>query len=94
MGITSFELHQVTAEYVTADSIIWKRYLGRAPGLVEAMIDANPHLATAHRRSPFIPVGVYVRVPIDADMMLGKPVPMAQDALWSDRAGYQLRGAS
>jgi phage tail protein X len=93
MGVTSFELHRVEADYVTADSIIWKRYLGRAPGVVEIMIDANPHLATAHRRSPFIPVGVLVRVPIDPDLILGKPQPMAQDQLWTDAQGYQLRGA-
>ncbi len=60
--------------------------------MFELMLDANPQLSMAHRRSPFIPVGVYVRVPIDPDMVLGKPKTLPQDSLWTDRAGYQLRG--
>lgn len=82
----------VTSEYVTVDLIIWKRYLGRASGMVELMMDANPHLATAHRRSPFLPVGVYIRVPIDPALLLGQPRTLPQDSLWTDQAGYQLRG--
>ena len=94
MGIVGFELYQVATEYVTVDFIIWKRYLGRARGMAELMMDANPHLAFAHRRSPFIPVGVYIRVPIDPDLILGKPPQMEHDSLWTDRFGYQLRGAA
>lgn len=93
MTIVGFELYAVATEYVTVSSIIWKRYLGRAPGMAELMMDANPQLATVHRRTPFIPVGVYVRVPIDPDLVLGKPKVLPQDSLWSDRQGYQLRGA-
>jgi phage tail protein X len=90
--ITGFELYTVATEYVTVDLIIWKRYLGRAIGMVELMMDANPHLAFAHRRSPFLPVGVFVRVPIDPDLLLHKPKSLPQDSLWSDREGYRLRG--
>ena len=93
MPIVGFELYQVASEYVTVDSIVWKRYLGRAPGITELMMDANPHLAFVHRRSPFIPVGVYIRVPIDPELILGKPRQMQYDSLWTDRYGYQLRGA-
>ncbi len=92
MPVTGFELYVVQSEYVTVDLVIWKRYLGRAPGMVEIMMDANPHLATAHRRSPFLPVGVYIRVPIDPNLILGQPQTLPQDSLWTDRAGYQLRG--
>jgi phage tail protein X len=92
MAVTGFELYQVATEFVTVDLIIWKRYMARAPGMTELMMDANPHLAFAHRRSPFIPPGVYVRVPIDPDLILGKPRMLPQDSLWTDRAGYQLRG--
>jgi len=92
MAVSGFELHQVVSDYVTADLIIWKRYLARAPGMVEIMLDANPHLAFADRHSPFIPVGVYVRVPIDSSLLLGRPRALPQDSLWTDRAGYQLRG--
>ena len=90
--IVGFELYTIASDYVTGSSIVWKRYLGRAPGMFELMLDANPQLAFAHRRSPFIPVGVNVRVPLDPDMVLGKPRVMPQDSLWSDRQGYQLRG--
>ena len=69
MAVTGFELHQVATEFVTVDLIIWKRYMARAPGMAELMMDANPHLAFAHRRSPFLPVGVYVRVPIDPGLL-------------------------
>lgn len=92
MAVTGFELYVVESDYVTVDLIIWNRYMARAPGMTELMMDANPHLAFAHRRSPFIPPGVFVRVPIDPDFMLGKPRSLPQDSLWTDRAGYQLRG--
>lgn len=92
MAVVGFELHMVSSEFVTVEYIIWQRYLGRAPGMAELMMDANPHLATAHRRSPFLPVGVFVRVPIDPALILGKPRTLPTDSLWTDRAGYQLRG--
>jgi phage tail protein X len=94
MTIVGFELHTVASEYVSADLIIWKKYMGRAIGMFELMLDANPQLSVAHRRSPFIPVGVYVRVPIDPEKILGKPQVLPQDSLWTDRQGMQLRGAS
>lgn len=90
MTIKGYELVQVASDYVTADLIIWKRYKNRAPGMVEAMLDANPQLAFAHRRSPFIPPGTYIRVPIDPDLVAGKPKSLPQDALWTDRQGYRI----
>jgi phage tail protein X len=90
MAITGFELVQVATEYVTCDLIIWKRYMNRAPGMVEVMMDANPQLAYAHRVSPFLPVGVYLRVPIDPVLLAGKPVPRAYDSLWTDKKGYTV----
>jgi phage tail protein X len=86
MAITSFELVQVMTDYVTADLICWKRYRQKCPGIVEVLIDANPQLAFAHRRSPFIPVGVLLRVPIDPSLILGKPQVKPQDYLWTDRS--------
>jgi phage tail protein X len=90
MAITSFELWKVESEYVTADLIAWKRYRNKAPGIVEQMLDLNPQLAFAHRVTPFIPVGTYLRVPIDPTLIAGKPIPMAQDTLWTDKFGYRL----
>jgi phage tail protein X len=90
MAITGFELVQVTTEYVTADLIIWKRYMNKAFGMVELMLDANPQLAFAHRSSPFIPVGTYLRVPIDPGLIAGRPQPKSQDSLWTDKLGYTI----
>ena len=90
MAIASFELTQVASEYVTADLIVWKKYMNRAPGMLELMLDANPQLAMVHRVTPFIPVFVYIRVPIDPDLMIGKMPIKPQDSIWVDRAGYTL----
>jgi phage tail protein X len=90
MAVVGWELYQVATDYVTADLIVWKRYRRKAPGIVELMLDANPQLAFASRVTPFIPVGVFVRVPIDPSLILGKPQPLPQNALWTDKAGYTL----
>jgi phage tail protein X len=90
MAVTGFELVQVATDYVTADLIIWKRYMNKAPGMVELMLDANPQLAFCHRSSPFIPVGTFLRVPIDPVLIAGKPQVKSQDSLWTDRLGYTV----
>ena len=90
MTITGFELYQVSSEYVTVDLIVWKRYRTRAQGIVELMMDANPQLSHVHRITPFIPVGTFVRVPIDPSLIHGRPQSLPQDSLWTDRAGYRI----
>lgn len=64
-----FEYVIVETDYVTADLLIWRRYKMRAIGLVEALLDLNPHLAKHHRNGPFIPVGTQVRIPIDREVL-------------------------
>lgn len=81
MAITSYELVQVMSDYVDADLIVWKRYRRRAPGIVEAMLDANPQLAIVHQTTCFIPAGVFVRVPIDLSLLAGSP-PITPN-IWS-----------
>jgi phage tail protein X len=90
VAIVGYELYTVATEYVTADLIIWKRYRRKAVGIVEAMLDANPQLAYVHRRTPFIPVGTIIRVPIDPALILGKPQQLPQNSLWTDKAGYTI----
>jgi len=90
MPITGFELYQVSSDYVTVDLIVWKRYRTRAPGIVELMMDANPQISHVHRTTPFLPVGTFVRVPIDPSLVIGRPQSLPQDSLWTDRAGYRL----
>jgi phage tail protein X len=86
--VTGFELYTVASDYGTADLIIWHRYMQRAPGIVEKMLDANPQLAYVHRYTPFIPPGTVVRVPIDPTMIAGKPQPVATSNLWTDVRGF------
>jgi len=90
MQVDSWELYMISTEWVTIDMIIWKRYRNRAKGMVELMLDANPQLSWVHRTTPFIPVGVYVRVPVINALVLGKQPLLPQSSLWTDKAGYTL----
>ncbi|RZN13904.1 tail protein X [Bradyrhizobium sp. Leo121] len=75
MAVTSYELVTVTGDFVTADLLVWRRYKTPAYGIVEKLLDANPHLARLHKQSPFLPVGTQVRIPIDSDILRGRPQP-------------------
>lgn len=93
MTVTTFEIQVIERDFVTCDMIIWQRYKQRAPGIVELMLDLNPQLArTVHKRSPFIPVGTYVRIPIDMDLIRGRQPVNPVDTLWTDKAGYTVSG--
>lgn len=81
--ISQYELYRVEGDFITAYTLIWRRYRRYAPGILEAMLDVNPQLAVAHRTSPFLPVGLYVRVPIDLDILAGKPQQrVTRQQLW------------
>ena len=54
------------------------------------MLDANPQLAFVHRTTPFIPPGVYVRIPIDPQLLAELPKPDQYSNLWTDRHGDQI----
>lgn len=82
MAVVSYELVTVQSDYITADLIIWQRYRTRASGMVEKMLDANPHLARIHKNGPFIPVGTQVRVPIDPNILAGSPQPKTTIQIW------------
>lgn len=73
MAITAYEFVTVQSDFVTADLIVWRRYRMRSTGIVEAMLDLNPHLAIIHQEGPFLPIGTQVRVPIDLEMLKGAP---------------------
>lgn len=90
MAIIGFELIQITSDLVTADMLVWNRYRTFARGIVETMLDANPQLAFIHRTTPFIPVGTYVRLPIDPTLMAGLPQQTPYSNLWTDKQGYTL----
>lgn len=82
MAVTSYELIVVAGDFITADVLIWRRYRRPTPGMVERLIDDNPHLSIVHRTTPFIPPGVQVRIPIDPDILAGSPKPVVQ-TLWT-----------
>lgn len=83
MSISGYELMTVSGDGITADLIVWRRYRVRAPGILEALLDANPHLAGIHREGPFIPPGTQVRIPIDTELLSKGPKPRPIE-LWTD----------
>jgi phage tail protein X len=76
MAVVGHELLTVAGAYVTADLLVWRRYRTSAPGIVERLLDDNPHLAKLHRESPFLPVGTELRIPIDPEILGGRPRPV------------------
>jgi phage tail protein X len=86
MAITSYEIFIVQGEYITADLILWRRYRCRTPKLVERMLDDNPRMARAHRYSPFLPLGMHVRIPIDPDLLAMRPQPVEHLVLVGGRS--------
>ncbi len=83
--IVGYDLVTVGSEFTTADLIVWRRYRIRAPGILEKMLDVNPHLSHIHRTTPFLPVGTQVRVPIDPHIMSGAPQPKTQVVLYGTK---------
>lgn len=82
MSIQSYELVTISGEFITVDLLIWRRYRVRAPGIVEATMDCNPHLALLHKESPFLPIGTQVRIPIDPGILSGAPQKRQTVQLW------------
>jgi len=80
--VSSYDLVTVGSDRITVDLIIWRRYRNKAPGMIERMLDDNPHLAKFHRYSPFLPVGTQVRIPIDTDILKGTPQKKNSVVLW------------
>lgn len=84
MAIRDYETVTIAGDGITADLLVWRRYRVRAPGILEALLDANPHLAAIHRETPFIPVGTEVRIPIDPDVLAGRAQPVEYVKLYGD----------
>jgi len=80
--VSSYDLVTVTSDRITVDLIVWRRYRNHAQGVVERLLDDNPHLAKAHRFSPFLPIGTQVRIPIDTDILNGTPKMRSTVVLW------------
>lgn len=73
MAVENYDLVTVQSDFITIDVIVWRRYRTIAKTIVELTLDVNPHLAILHRKSPFLPIGVQLRIPIDPEIMRGAP---------------------
>ncbi len=82
MGVQFYDYVTVQGDYITADLLVWRRYRNTAPGIVEKLLDANPHLAKIHQTTPFLPVGTQVRIPIDLNILRGKPTLKPITNIW------------
>lgn len=78
----SFDYVTVQGDGITVDLLVWRRYKRPALGVVELLLDLNPHLAKLHKVSPFLPIGTQVRIPIDSEMIKGMPQPKTTVVLW------------
>jgi len=94
MNVVSYDLVTVGSDYITADTILWRRYRNRAPLMIERLLDDNPHLAKLHRYSPFLPVGTQVRIPIDYEILSGVPQRKNTVVIWGKTPeGNMTQGA-
>jgi phage tail protein X len=84
MTVESYDLVTVGSDRITVDLIVWRRYRNRSPGMVERLLDDNPHLSKVHCFSPFLPVGTQVRVPIDYKILSGAPQVKETVVLWGN----------
>jgi phage tail protein X len=85
-NIDHYELMVVQGDYVTADVLVWRRYKIATAGtrLVEALLDANPHLARLHKLGPFIPAGTPIKMPIDLELIKRQPRPVKVITLYGE----------
>ena len=74
-----FDVVTVHDDRLTVSRLVWRRHRAHMPGLVEAILAANPGLAAA---GPFIPPGTRVSVPVieQASGAGATPAPLIE--LW------------
>lgn len=88
--IDGFEVIEIAGDDIPADLLVWRRYRTRARGIFEAFLDLNPLLAEGSRVSPFMQVGLQVRIPINSDLMKNRPQPIATRTVWGEANQYKL----
>lgn len=67
----------VTADGLTLDLLIWRRYRRPIAGLVEQVLALNPGLA---QRGPYLPLGALILLPVLQDA--AAPVDREVIQLW------------
>ena len=83
----NYDFVTVEGDFVTAWLIVWRRYRTITTGVVERMLDDNPHLAKLHRYSPFLPIGTQVRIPLYSSILAGAPRAKENIRWWETVAG-------
>jgi hypothetical protein len=78
----TFENLIVAGERIEPGKLIWRRYRRPAPGMAELFMDINPHLREHFMTSPYLPVGVAVILPIDSDLLQGRPKSIETTNIW------------
>lgn len=73
VNVSGYDLITIEGDFVTVDLLVWRRYKIPSYGVVERLLDDNPHLAKLHKLSPFLPVGTQVRIPLDLEILRGTP---------------------
>jgi phage tail protein X len=80
--IESYETVRIKGEEITPDLLIWRRYKRPAPGVLEAFLAKNPQAHAALRSGPYLAVGEVVFLPIDPDILNGRPANVPVVRLW------------
>jgi phage tail protein X len=73
MAVTRMEEIEIRGDNILPDLLVWRRYKRRWRNGLAAFLDANPELMGHLGMSPFLPIGMFVRMPIDDDAMKGTP---------------------
>jgi hypothetical protein len=82
--VTGYEYVKIQGDEITPSQLIWRRYKRPARTILGLFLDVNPELAGPLGTSPFLPIGMVVRVPIDRDILAGRPPPMTQVRLYGE----------
>jgi len=73
MAIDRMEEIQVRGDNIPPDLIMWRRYKRRWRNSLSYFLDANPEVLGHLKTSVFLPVGQWVRLPIDDEVLRGTP---------------------
>jgi hypothetical protein len=82
--IQSYETVRVRGENITPDLLIWRRYKVPADHVLEDFLRVNPQAHPALAVGPFLAVGTVVRIPIDPDILSGRPGTTTVVRLYGD----------
>lgn len=71
----------VRGDNITPALLCWRRYRRPYPGVLENMLDMNPHILEGLALSPYLPDGAIVRLPIDRSLIDRAPKTVKQATL-------------